>query len=78
MLSPSKIDEGDDDNDIEVTPGIVNKPTTMYPPIQTTPTNSGTSAEIMKPVADENNSIMTVDNEQYKVVCYFTNWAWYR
>lgn len=67
IIKPPKV-EDNDDNDIEVTPPVKKKPTTPFPQTQTPESHT----------TDASNAISTTENEQYKVVCYFTNWAYYR
>ena len=43
-------------------------------------TNSNSSPEKQQPASNESTEVdeNSIDSEEYKVVCYFTNWAWYR
>lgn len=70
--------EEEDDNDIVVTPPVHKRPTTSYPSIHTTETPLAIYPETTDKVNDISNDIGVSDTEQYKVVCYYTNWAWYR
>lgn len=71
--TPNEIDE--DLEDIEVRPVITRpKPTTSRPIKQTTPYTTTTSTTTKKPKPP----VIMDEEEQYKVVCYYTNWAWYR
>jgi chitinase len=53
-------------------PASTQKPATTQKPVTQKPTNRPTRP----PVGD--SSVTLTGNEQYKIVCYFTNWAWYR
>lgn len=65
------IDIDDDLEDIEVRPGYTKKPTTTMRPIISTPQTGSMIQTTKRPV------VVPVE-EKYKVVCYYSNWAWYR
>ncbi|XP_061712227.1 probable chitinase 10 isoform X1 [Cydia pomonella] len=70
--SRPSIDDYDDLDDIEVRPGY-NKPTwtTTVRPMRPTSQMSPIVQTTKKPTVPH-------VEERYKVVCYYTNWAWYR
>lgn len=61
----------DDLDDIEVRPGYT-KPSTTHRPMK-----QSTRPMTMKP-PKTTTMPSTIEEERYKVVCYYTNWAWYR
>ncbi|KAI8435064.1 hypothetical protein MSG28_003474 [Choristoneura fumiferana] len=65
------IDIDDDLEDIEVRPGYTKKPTTTMRPIISTPQTGSMVQTTKRPI------VVPVE-EKYKVVCYYSNWAWYR
>lgn len=82
-------EEVDEDNDIDDGYVQPQKPSTQKPvtqrPATTKTTMKPSSAAptlttarpTKRPMVDEKPTTLT-GNEQYKMVCYFTNWAWYR
>ncbi|CAG9802300.1 unnamed protein product [Chironomus riparius] len=78
-----KEDEEDEDNDIDSghetlsSPKPSKKPVTQKP---TTTTTMATTTRKPKPTRPpvETNPFIPTGNNDFMVVCYFTNWAWYR
>ena len=83
-------DEDEDDNDVDFVPSqkpSTQRPTTSRatsrPSLATTTFKRPTAPTLTtprptkRPTADETPVILT-GNEEFKMVCYFTNWAWYR
>jgi chitinase len=70
------IDEDEDENEIES--GSPQKPVTTRRTTTTKrPTVAPTKPRPTKPPVLSDPAVLTGNNE-YMVVCYFTNWAWYR
>lgn len=59
----------DDLEDIEVIPSYTKKTTTTPRPEATTQ---------LAPMHTTRKPVKPAVEERYKVVCYYTNWAWYR
>lgn len=74
MVDPPKIND-DDDDDIVVTPAIHKKPATTTPYPQTDKVENHIESTT-KPNYTGNE--ISSNDDEYKVVCYYTNWAWYR
>lgn len=76
---PNNLD--DDYEDIAVRPGHskpTSKPTTRPTPRPTTrPTRPTTT---LRPTTTTESPVLAdpIEEERFKVVCYYTNWAWYR
>lgn len=60
----------DDLDDIEVRPSG-NKPTPPKPTVET-------HEEVIYTTKKPSSEVSAYVDERYKVVCYYTNWAWYR
>lgn len=75
----------DEDNDIDYEKPSSQRPTssrpTARPPTPTRPSSTAptrtTQRPTKRPISEETPIILT-GNEEFKMVCYFTNWAWYR
>lgn len=70
---PNSLD--DDFEDIEVKP-VVSKPISR--PVATKKPTTTTTKKPTTTTTKPTTSIVMDEVETYKVVCYYTNWAWYR
>ncbi|KAF7994541.1 hypothetical protein HCN44_004013 [Aphidius gifuensis] len=78
-------------NDNDKTPtSVIVQPTTLTPPKKMKPFNNNnnktmnspstttTTSTTSRPTTHHNKNKNNNNNNKFKVVCYFTNWAWYR
>lgn len=76
---PNSLD--DEFEDIEVKPVVskpISRPVTTKKPTTTTKKPTTTTKKPTTTTTKPTTSIVMDEVETYKVVCYYTNWAWYR
>lgn len=74
---PNNIDEDLDDIEVPIYHRPTSRPTvrpTIRPTVRPTSQMSIVSSTTKKPMT----AVVPAKEERYKVVCYYTNWSWYR